>query len=568
MRLNQFFNQWIFYLLISVTLMACGGGGSDSADSSFLISAGPDVTVNEGETVVLTGEANQGGSDTVFTYSWSAPTSEIIITQEDSASAAASFVAPKTTESLIFLLTLTATDPSGGSQSDTVQITVVPVNALPLANIEHNQFSGETLAEYPAGTHILLSGMGSSDSDAPEGSPAIASYQWQQTSGVLVLEGLALTSDSLAFTAPILSENSVLGFQLTVTDQEGGMDTKSIDLNILSESNTLPDVDAGKDHQVFSGELILLQGEVNVISSAALPIQVNWIDDSGIVTQVDQTDSLNTFAVAPEVTVSQQVTFNLQVIDNFGNQTSDGLLVTISPQPVIALNDTGVIQQASQSSVGENFQAAFPGQDGQRGNDAIAKNTLLEKAGQGEAGFDFTLLNEIGDPVDEDSTQWTCVRDNVTGLIWEVKTNDGGSQDSDNSYSWYTVNNGEGQGSINGVGTSCTLPNCNTLEYVNHINSIGLCGFFDWRVPSHNELLSIIHFGKTDGVVIDQVRFPNTLSEQTGELWYWTSQSSADGVNGDAGLPANAWVYDFTTGNDNFINKSTPAYIRLVRAGR
>ncbi|MCP4234659.1 MAG: DUF1566 domain-containing protein, partial [Aestuariibacter sp.] len=51
-----------------------------------------------------------------------------------------------------------------------------------------------------------------------------------------------------------------------------------------------------------------------------------------------------------------------------------------------------------------------------------------------------------------------------------------------------------------------------------------------------------------------------------GTLWYWTSLPSADGVSNDAAQ--NAWAIDFISGVDNFLNKSSAASIRLVRAGR
>jgi hypothetical protein len=41
---------------------------------------------------------------------------------------------------------------------------------------------------------------------------------------------------------------------------------------------------------------------------------------------------------------------------------------------------------------------------------------------------------------------------------------------------------------------------------------------------------------------------------------------SADGVNSDDAQ--NAWALDFDSGVDNFLNKSSAARVRLVRAGR
>ena len=54
----------------------------------------------------------------------------------------------------------------------------------------------------------------------------------------------------------------------------------------------------------------------------------------------------------------------------------------------------------------------------------------------GHAGFSFTKLSSAGDDLPASASQWSCVRDNVTGLIWEKKTDDGSEQDKDNSYLW------------------------------------------------------------------------------------------------------------------------------------
>ena len=58
----------------------------------------------------------------------------------------------------------------------------------------------------------------------------------------------------------------------------------------------------------------------------------------------------------------------------------------------------------------------------------------------GVAGFDFTRLNADGSDYtgngDYNSQPWACVRDNHTGLVWEVKTDDGGIHDKNNTYRW------------------------------------------------------------------------------------------------------------------------------------
>ena len=63
--------------------------------------------------------------------------------------------------------------------------------------------------------------------------------------------------------------------------------------------------------------------------------------------------------------------------------------------------------------------------------------TKIAKVGAGVAGFDFTRLNANGSTHTGSvyaTSAWSCVRDNHTGLIWEVKT-DKGSKSTDHQYS-------------------------------------------------------------------------------------------------------------------------------------
>lgn len=560
-------SRLIFFYFV-VTQMSCSGGSLDSDTDQpsplMLVSAGANQSVSENTTVTLSGDAT--GQTAAITYSWSSVPA-LTIVHSDTSAGTASFTAPTTTETVVYTLTLLAIDGASNQASDSVNITIEPVNEAPTAVIDL-ELSDPTLAEpFPAGITITLDGSSSTDSDSTATIEAIAAWRWQQTAGADVLGNVSLDGNSVAFSAPILDLDSVLSFSLTVTDQEGAEDTADISLQILSASNTLPEVDAGLDHQVFSGESILLTGIATSAIPSALPLQSTWLTDSELAPVISVESDLKTLAIAPAVETNQVATFTLQVTDNFGNQVEDSVSITIKPLPINPLNDTGVLLQANLLEFGAQHQPDFPGQDGQRGQDVIHANGLLEKAGRGDQGFDFTRLDEVGDEVDDAFQEWSCVRDNVTGLVWEVKTDDGSLHSSEHSYSWFsTTNTGGFEGDSSGVDAACTLANCNTDSFISAVNTEGLCNFFDWRLPTHRELLSIVHYGKTQSPLIDDSYFTQTLSGLTSPVWYWSSVSGADGV-GEEGA-RNAWAIDFTTGNDNFLSKSSALQIRLVRGGR
>lgn len=564
----MFNNQGILAgAVLCVLLGGCGGSSlendSGTTTPAVLVNAGPDLSINEQSTVNLA--ATIKGNSASYTYAWSA-TPGLSIDHPDTTAATASLVTPTTTTTDTYTLTLVVTDAAGNRGEDRVQLTVQPVNAAPTAQISHNQVQNLAVRQYPAGFAIELDGSGSLDSDATAGAEQIASWLWQQTSGTDLLTDIEVNDFKLAFSAPVEGERSTLSFTLTVTDQEGATDTASITLTIQSEEESLPIVDAGVDHEVFSGESIILNSKAVTHVPSALPFSYKWAAIGYPDLIIDDARQAQTFAIAPAVTETTKIDFDLLVTDQFGNKVEDQLTVTVKPIPIKLINDTGVTTQGNASGNSSGHQAGFPGQDGQRGQDIIHQRGFYEKAGRGAGGFDFTRLNENGDEVDNTSLDWRCVRDNVTGLIWEKKVSSPALFDPANSYTWYfSEDNGGTEGSL-GTSLTCSLAECNTEAYITQVNTQGLCGFYDWRLPTHNELLSILHLGKSSLPLIDEDYFPATTARSMAPLWYWTRTPSIDGAADETAQ--NAWAIDFATGVDHFLNKSTTAHVRLVRAGR
>ena len=567
----------------ALILAACGGGGGGDGDSNgggtgngnLVINAGPDAIVTEGVTYSLSAEVS--GGDGAYTYNWSASPS-LTITHEDTSSSAASFVAPVVESATEYTLTVSVNDQSGNTADDLTIITVAPVNIAPVASINVPEWDDLPENSFPGGVEIIFDGTGSSDADATATEGEIADYAWTQTSGTNVITGVETNLSTLTIVTPIANDAQQLTFQLEVTDSEGATDTDAVTISVQSETETLPVVDAGFSQGVFSGEAVILEGEASTSIPSALPLTYSWERSNNVSSSsgatanaanrpVDDSDALSTFAIAPSVSSSTVVAYTLTVTDTNGNSVEDTINVNVRPMPTPLLNDTGFLQQATNNALTEAQQNDFPGQDGQRGADIIEQNGLIEKAGRGKAGFDFTRLNANGDEQDASADTWSCVRDNVTGLVWEVKTDDGAFQDKDYTYSWYSEEvNGGFEGDETGANATCLLTNCNTSAYVEAVNAQGLCGFYDWRLPTHHELFSLMHLGIADDVAVDEDYFPNTGAVSSEPLWYWTSVPSADGVNSDDAQ--NAWALDFDSGVDNFLNKSTAGRVRLVRAGR
>ncbi|HEY9033104.1 MAG TPA: DUF1566 domain-containing protein [Pseudomonadales bacterium] len=169
------------------------------------------------------------------------------------------------------------------------------------------------------------------------------------------------------------------------------------------------------------------------------------------------------------------------------------------------------------------------GQDALYGRDAAAASGGLIKAGSGEAGFDFSKLDDNGAVLDASAGSWRCLRDNHTGLVWEHKTNDGGLHDRDWTYSWYNTDASANGGNA-GVedGGSCLTPGrCDTQKFVDDVNAASLCGSSNWRVPSVDELMGIMHFGRINPA-IDTGLFANiSASWIAWSATSWANDNSA-----------------------------------------
>jgi len=134
----------------------------------------------------------------------------------------------------------------------------------------------------------------------------------------------------------------------------------------------------------------------------------------------------------------------------------------------------------------------------------------------------YTKLDADGNDLPDNAPLWFMVRDNVTGLIWEAKEEKDGvlnyanPHDADNDdYTWYDSNpetNGGEPGYYPNDGK-------NTENFINAINAASYCGWNDWRVPSANELETIINYSVTPGPKISTAFFPGTDRFTS----YWSS---------------------------------------------
>jgi hypothetical protein len=145
------------------------------------------------------------------------------------------------------------------------------------------------------------------------------------------------------------------------------------------------------------------------------------------------------------------------------------------------------------------------------------------------------------------------ITDNVTGLMWEKKSDDGSVHDKDNLYTWST-----GTDQMDG-----TI----VMDFLATLNGGGgFAGYTDWRIPNQFELYSLVNL---------EVVFPVTYAEFndsctggctvttcscTESNFYWSSSTYQNGSSF-------AWSVDFSVGLTGGNIKTNYRRVRAVRAG-
>jgi len=85
-----------------------------------------------------------------------------------------------------------------------------------------------------------------------------------------------------------------------------------------------------------------------------------------------------------------------------------------------------------------------------------------------------------------------------------------------------------------------------------YCKNLTLGGHSDWRLPSYDELLTIVDYDRYDPAIMPS--FENVVSN-----WYWTSSEYI-------GSSKSAWVVNFSYGHTSYYSKSSEYFVRCVRA--
>ena len=545
------------------------------------------ITKTAGQTITATlsatledGDSLYGSVDADSESSWSDITNNVSFTNIDSSD---SKTISWTTTLLegTYKIGFQVRDSSGNEGEATTQQytldTGEPTIALAAAEITANEASTATL---DAST--------SSDDD---GGTGIVSYAWKQVDSggsdlgdsSTALSISDASSASTTATTPVLlnddgsldesTENVSFYFQLTIEDLAGNEASEILTLTvsnyttpaITATAGTAPDFDQvslswDADSSLTYSLYRSTQDNCFLDNYQACASPALYTDGTGL-SIADNSASVADSGLAFLTsyyywleTKRDSTVIALSPAPDSGSATTATTATTSGPQ----LNDTGVI-------AGGDYPSGFDdNNDGTAGNGSSvacnggyldSSNAFVEFTNEdcevgrdkdnnddtdGHAGFSFTRLNfdgsEYSGTGEDYTTQpWSCVIDNVTGLVWEIKTTNGGTSDASNQYTWYDNTNPT------------------TQELVDATNTAQLCGLTNWRLPTVQEIESLASYNYVPAIDADY--FPNTKGDSTE--WYWTTDPDSSGSN-------NLWAYNAHAGSTVSAGSGSTYYVRLV----
>lgn len=501
----------IIFLLQLLALDGCGGGGSGSSTASsassqpssskaitaFSLSGTSGVIVEPSKTISVTMPFGTDLTALVATYTTTGSSVKVGTVTQSSGTIANNFTNPVS-------YTVTAADGTTSIYTVTVTVALNPAKAI-------TSFS---LPGYPG-----------------------AINETNKTISINVPYGTNLTSQTACFTstgASVSVNGTIQNTCLTTNDF-----SNPIIYTVTAADGTTANYTVTVTVATYAAKSITAYSLPGVMGT------VNQNNKTITVTMPYGTDITSLIATFAATGVSVKVGAVPQISRTTANDFTNPVVYSVTGADNLTVNYTVTVYVSGDVPTGQIpdtgitsnqcFQAGGDSLLSCTSSDAIALNDKQD----GMIGLDVTSPNNNDGKLgfSYSAIAGGCVKDNITGLTWEVKTNDGGLRDLAKTYTNY------GDGSAN-----------EASQLVAAVNALGLCGYSDWRLPSADELQTLVDYGVSGlTVTIDSTWFINT---QSGSYWSSTTNVGNDYV---------ALVVDFNKGAVSFDNRGSYNYVRLVR---
>lgn len=149
------------------------------------------------------------------------------------------------------------------------------------------------------------------------------------------------------------------------------------------------------------------------------------------------------------------------------------------------------------------------------------------------------------------SSSWAAVIEEKAQLMWAINAHGNSQYPNCGELTWFNP-----QADSNGGDAGHSNDGKNTDAWLAHVNKIGWCGYYDWRLPTLAELKNLL---TTEISQYYHIREDIFVDMQSLGSRFWTS--TVDSTNKDY-----AWAMYFGYGHDGLAHKSYTLNVRLVRS--
>ncbi|PMJ92937.1 glycosyl hydrolase family 18 protein [Vibrio sp. 10N.261.55.A7] len=199
------------------------GGTTEPVNKKPIAQAGADIAVVGSASVTLDGSASTDSDGTIVTHQWQQTSGTAVVLQGDN-TAVATFDVSEVAQTEVLTFELTVTDNEAATATDTIKVTVSPVDTGPVNSAPVATISAPS--QVSAGDIVVVDASGSTDAEGD-----VLTYTWNVPASI----GATIQGATVSFVAGEYTQDTTLGFSVTVSDGQLSTDA-AVDVVVLKHT--------------------------------------------------------------------------------------------------------------------------------------------------------------------------------------------------------------------------------------------------------------------------------------------------------------------------------------------